>query len=121
MVFGFFKWGGEGAEEPIEEASKAEKEKKIIEPNKRQQDKLIASLLAGNCEAMSQDEVEVSADERDSFLMKLAAGEINQTNIETLLSTIRMPIKILYHQQAEALKMEAEERFGPQDENNPKE
>ena len=95
MNLDFFKFEGEKEPAPASESSEMEKEKKIIEPNKRQQDKLIASLLTGNKDEMTKDEVEVSNDERDSFLMKLVTGEINQMRVQMLINSLVMPIKIL--------------------------
>jgi hypothetical protein len=93
MNLDFLKFGEKKEIAPIPEAPRVEKEKKVIEPNKRQQDKLVASLLAGNLEAMSKDDVEVSVDERDSFLMKLVSGEITQDKFDQIILALRLPIK----------------------------
>jgi hypothetical protein len=95
MNLDFFKFGGEKEPAPASESCEVEKEKKIIEANKRQQDKLIASLLTGNKDEMAKDEVEVNNDERDSFLMKLVAGEISQMKVQMLINSLVIPIKIL--------------------------
>lgn len=93
MVFGFLKWGEESAtalDNPLVETGK-----KVIEQNRRQQDKLIASLLDDNTTLVSRGETEIDSDKRNSFLMKLVAGEIGQDKIDQAISVLRLPIETL--------------------------
>ena len=63
------------------------------EPNKYQQDKIIAALSSQNFDILFGEAVENSDERRKEFLQKLSGGEIKEEDIKKLILNIRPPIQ----------------------------
>jgi len=83
-------------EETINTINPEEKSEEITlktEPNKYQQDKIIAALSSQNPDILFGGAVEISDEQREKFLQKLSDEEIKEEDIKKLILNIRPPIQ----------------------------
>jgi len=63
-----------------------------VEPNPRQQDKIVAIIDNDNLNIINEREVRLQDGEREEFLKKLASGKINEYNLRQIVYALRGPI-----------------------------
>ncbi|MBP7786088.1 hypothetical protein KA062_02435, partial [Patescibacteria group bacterium] len=83
-------------EETINTINPEEKSEEITlktEPNKYQQDKIIAALSSQNPDILFGGAVEISDEQREKFLQKLSDEEIKEEDIKKLILNIKPPIQ----------------------------
>lgn len=56
-----------------------------VEPNPRQQDKIVAIIDNDNLNIINEREVRLQDGEREEFLKKLASGKINEYNLRQIV------------------------------------
>lgn len=79
-------------ETPVQERIQPQVPK--IVPDKRQQDKIIATLTTGDFDAFfSKREIAVQENQREAFLQMVARGEIDEARFKELILQIKHPIK----------------------------